>query len=35
MDIPFIDKSGQDSIYARIDNIGPDEIFTIQIYIVL
>lgn len=36
MDIPFIDESGQDSIYATVENKSEDEVtFKIQIYVVL
>jgi hypothetical protein len=34
MDIPFIDESGQDSIYIRLNNQGPESKFHLQIYIV-
>lgn len=35
MDIPFVDESGQDSIYVRLNNKGQATEFTIQIYVVL
>jgi hypothetical protein len=34
MDIPFVDESGQDSIYVEIDNKGTQSTFTIQIFVV-
>jgi hypothetical protein len=35
MDIPFVDESGTDSVYVRLNNQGPTTNFKIQIYIVL
>lgn len=35
MDIPFIDESGQNCIYARLDNLGISNNYKIQIYLVL
>jgi hypothetical protein len=35
MDIPFIDTSGQDSVYIKLENIGPESDFKLKIFILL
>jgi hypothetical protein len=34
MDIPFVDESGSNNIYSKLDNQGPDDTFTIQIFVI-
>jgi len=35
MDIPFIDESGQNSLYIQLKNDGPSDLFHVQIYITI